>query len=193
MFIQRVTSIVRPGCMDDAVAMVKAEIEYGQADARVLTAVFGPFDRMIFEVRFPALADFEPFWAKWSELPTTPKFQQDWPMVSVPGGSTELWEVREPGAHTGKIVNRRTFMAKSWQMDAAVQLLQSIHHLADFEILTPSFGPNDIFNMDLEFADLQEYQAAWEKFSTSSEAGPFYEKWFQVVDPGGANEIWEVR
>jgi hypothetical protein len=195
MIIQRNTSLIIPGCLDDAVAAVKAEIERVHANARVLTAVFGPFDQMVFEIRFENIAEHEKFWEDWFALPTTAQFYEQWPRLYRSGGTNEIWEIQQPvaGFGTGKIVNRRTFLVKIGKMQELIELLKTTREgTYPFEIETTIFGPSDTIALDFNFENIAAHDKTWADWAASEQAGPYFEKWFQLIEPGGTNEIWEV-
>jgi hypothetical protein len=184
--------------MDDAVAAVKAEIERAAVNARVLTAVYGPFDLLVFEIRFEDELESIKFWENWLSLPTTPQFFEEADKRNVPGGTNELWNIHDPvsGFGDGKIVNRRTFTVKLGKSLELIELLKGTREgegVVPFEIETTIWGPNDTLALDFNFESLAAHDQAWADWGAAERSGPFFEKWFQLVESGGTNEIWEVH
>ena len=183
--------------MDEAVAALKAEMEHVQVDGRILTPVFGPFDQIVFEMYFEDFAAERKFWDHWFSLPTTPQFFEQAAARYIPGGSNETWQVYDPvaGFRIGKIVNRQTVLVKVGHMQKTIQLLLALRESGNtsFEIETAIYGPNDTLALDFNFESIAAHDQAWADFFSAPEAGPFYEKWFELVEVGVTNEIWEVR
>jgi hypothetical protein len=196
MYIQRSTVLIRSGCMEPAVALIKGEVERGHGNGRVLTPRFGQFDRLVMELRFQNLAEYEKFWADWSALPTTPHFGEQWPALSIPGGTSELWENKEPLASQAisKIVNRHEHKVKAGMESQMIDLLKEFRpKFRPFEISTSTFGPNDTVALDFGFESMDEHDQSWADWLSSEPATQFFEKWYQMSEPGGTNEILEVR
>jgi len=182
--------------MDNAVAAVKREVELSHASGRLLTPVYGTFDQMVLELRFQTLAEYEKFWADWWSLPTTQQFVELWPSLFMSGGNSELWQIDEPLAApgTGKIVNRRTFQIKPAKYDEVVDLLKpDPGETNPFEIQKPIFGPNDTIALDFNFESVSAHDEAWANWWEKEESKQFMEQWVQLMEPGGTNEIYEVR
>lgn len=197
MIIQRHTRRVRPGRMDEAVAALKVEMERVQVNGRALTPVFGPFDQIVFEFRFEDHNAEREFWEHWRALPTSPQFMEQAAPRYLNGGSNESWQIHEPvaGFGSGKIVNRRTVLVRFGKMQELLQLLLAQREIGKtpFEIATALYGPVDTLAMDFTFESIAAHDQAWAEWSASEQAGPFLEKWFELIEVGLTNEIWEVR
>jgi len=197
MYIERHEFLFRPGCLEDAVALTKNEIQITSAIARVLTPYYAQWDHLILELAFQEMADPGKFWGNWSNLPTTQKFWEQWLPLALPGGSTSLWQVVDPAAcfPPGKIVNRRTWMVRSGKMDDLVGLLKGERGKGDnpWDISTAVYGPKDMVAGDFVSESLAANEQSWDEWGTSERTKIFFEKWDQLVESGGASEIWEAR
>ena len=92
------------------------------------------------------------------------------------------------------IVNRRTFVVKRGCMEEAVALL-----VADREriggkhrIYVSNIGPFDTIAIELEGENLEEYEKGWAEWGATPEAATFLEKWHDLTESGGTNEIWTL-
>jgi hypothetical protein len=56
----------------------------------------------------------------------------------------------------------------------------------------PEIAPFDQIAMEWEFADLAEYQSFWEEWFASPGGIAFLEKWNELTETGGTNEIWTL-
>jgi hypothetical protein len=59
-------------------------------------------------------------------------------------------------------------------------------------IYISSIGPFDILAVELEGENLEEYEKGWAEYFASPEATQFLEKWYEVTETGGTNEIWRL-
>jgi hypothetical protein len=95
-------------------------------------------------------------------------------------------------------VNRRTFYVKKGCMDAVIQLVKDerarfVDHpeYNKMKFFRASFGPFDQLIVDAEFEGMDGYQKFWGEYFASPEARQFFEKWDQMTEIGGTNELWE--
>lgn len=96
------------------------------------------------------------------------------------------------------IVNRRTFIVKRGCLEDARALAMSlrefeqIRKLSAYRLYLPNIGAFDQIAMEAEFESLEEYEAWWNEWASSPEAAAFFEKWFDLTETGGVNEIWTL-
>jgi len=101
MIVNRRTFNVRPGRMQEAVALVLKEVaaerERGgmSGPVRVYTSSIGTFDQMAVEWEYENLAVYEKGWAEWWARPTNAAFMQKWFELTKGGGSNEVWDLAE--------------------------------------------------------------------------------------------------
>jgi hypothetical protein len=95
MIVNRRTMIVKPGCWDEAVALVVAETKRVSFPhpRRILTENISPFDRLVFEAEFENLAEYEKFWAEYLASPEAASFQEGWDDLVEAGGANEIWSL----------------------------------------------------------------------------------------------------
>jgi hypothetical protein len=91
------------------------------------------------------------------------------------------------------IVNRRTFVAKRGQYQAAVGMLKEAKEIASnpdsMRIYVPEIAPFDIIAVELEFEDWEQYHKFWAEWSPGE---AFWEKWYALTNNGGTNEVWNL-
>lgn len=95
------------------------------------------------------------------------------------------------------IVNRRTFNVKQGHMDELLALLKaakeqfstSAHAWRNY---APEIGRFDVLAMEFEYESLQQYEEDWAEWGTTPESAAFLEKWYQLTESGGSNEIWRL-
>jgi hypothetical protein len=95
------------------------------------------------------------------------------------------------------IVNRRIFIPKHGHMREVLDLLK-----AEFARCFPEFkavryyvsdiGPFDRFGMEMEFPSLAEYERAVAQ-SGECFSPEFWQRWYELTESGGTNEIWTVE
>jgi hypothetical protein len=95
------------------------------------------------------------------------------------------------------IVNRRTFIVKVGHMDQLLALMKeakeqftTVEHA--WRNYAPEIGPNDVMAMEWEYESLEEYEKDWAEWGATPEAAAFMEKWNQMTESGGSNEIWRL-
>jgi len=95
MIVNRRTFVVKRGCMQDLVAMVKAEQErLNVANAfRLYTPNIAPFDSVAAEWEFESLQEYDKFWADWRAGPETAEFMKKWYELTESGGVNEIWDL----------------------------------------------------------------------------------------------------
>ena len=95
------------------------------------------------------------------------------------------------------LVNRRTFNVKRGQTDEAVALVkaeieQFSSYTHAFRIYSPETGSFDVVAVEWEYENLEEYERIWAEWGATPEAATFMEKWYDLTERGGTNEIWRL-
>ena len=95
------------------------------------------------------------------------------------------------------LVNRRTFNVKKGRMSEAVALLKagreqfsSCAHA--FRMYTPETGSWDVLAAEWEYESLEEYERDWAEWGATPESAAQMEKWYDLTERGGTNEIWRL-
>ena len=93
------------------------------------------------------------------------------------------------------LVNRRTWIAKVGHQQEAIELLKA-EMTRVFPSMTVRYyqwliGPFDTFGCEAEFESLAAYEEAMSE-SASRVSPEVFEKWHQVREAGGTNELWEL-
>ena len=60
-------------------------------------------------------------------------------------------------------------------------------------VYTPNIAPFDRLAVEWEYEDLAAYDKAWTEWQARSETAEFFEKWHQLTENGGTNEIWDLE
>ena len=83
MIVERLTVLVKRGCMDQVVEMIKAErAKYGNQDRwRLYYSQWGPGDLFVQDFEFENMEECEKFWAEWFARPETSEFFKKWKYV----------------------------------------------------------------------------------------------------------------
>ncbi len=95
MIVNRRTFVAKRGCMEDLVAMMKAEQERLNIPStfRVYTPRIAPFDFVAMELEFGSLEDYEKFWTDWEARPETVEFMEKFNKLTESGGTNEIWNL----------------------------------------------------------------------------------------------------
>jgi len=93
VFINRITSKVKPGAMGEVVKLAKAEIERMGNKATVYTPYFGPSDVVVFDLEFESLEACRKMWEEWFASPEGDRYMEKFTTLVESGGSTEFWNV----------------------------------------------------------------------------------------------------
>ena len=95
MIVNRRTFVVKRGCMQDLVAMVKAEQERLNVAItfRVYTPNIAPLNLVVAEWEFESLQEYEKFLADWRASPETAEFMKKWYELTESGGVNEIWNL----------------------------------------------------------------------------------------------------
>jgi hypothetical protein len=94
------------------------------------------------------------------------------------------------------LVNRRTFITKRGRTEEAAKFLKEAMQLIDLprppRVYVCELGPFDTIAVEVEegesLADYERRGGEWSARTTPE----FWEKWFNLTENGGANEIWRL-
>jgi hypothetical protein len=97
MVVNRRTFNIKPGGMEDALALVKAEnAEGGEFRAvRVYTPNIAPFDVLAIEFEVESVAQADRMWDEWFTSDRAADFMPKWVDVTAGGGTNEYWNLEE--------------------------------------------------------------------------------------------------
>lgn len=97
-------------------------------------------------------------------------------------------------------INRRTFSVKMGCMDSAVELLkaeeanvQPMVESLQPVLMTSIFGTFDKLVWEGRFESMADYEKFWADWVELPTSQKFFETWVTLTEPGGLNELWEVR
>lgn len=92
------------------------------------------------------------------------------------------------------LINRRTFVIKRGQFDAALALMREAVQQggARGRILIPEVAPFDLLVVEGEFESLAAYEQYWNDWFGQPTNTAFLQRWQSVTETGGTNEIWRV-
>ena len=94
------------------------------------------------------------------------------------------------------LVNRRTFLVKRGHIDEAVELLKTgadhLEAVPTFRVYGGYISPFDTVVLELEFENLTEYERFWTEWADAPESEVVLEKWLQITESGGTNEVWQL-
>ena len=96
------------------------------------------------------------------------------------------------------VMNRRTSIVKRGRMQEAATLLKALAEKLQstnpraYRIYVPEFAPFDVLCIEVDFDSLAEYQQYWAEYFAQPETTAFLERWYELTDTGGTNELWEL-
>jgi hypothetical protein len=61
-----------------------------------------------------------------------------------------------------------------------------------FRIYMSKIAPPWQMAIEWEYENLAEYDKAWAEWGARPTTAEFWMKWFEMTEPGGANDIWEL-
>ena len=202
MFLERRTFIVKPDCMDEAIHLIKVEIERAHASMRLYMAVYGPFDVLLADNTAESQEAIEQGWADWGAWPETPKFMQQWYGVDAGGGTRELWQ-----EHLGnpvvsaRYVERRTFTVKTGHLDEVVKMIKAEGErpplftparLGSGYLYTAVYGIFDTCLLDICADDPKAIDEWWHGWAALPSTPSYMEKWSSLV-VSGKRELWKQK
>jgi hypothetical protein len=97
------------------------------------------------------------------------------------------------------LVQRRTYVVKVGCMPEIVAMLKAARErrkdnpVRVYTPTVPSIAPPGILAVEWEFESLQEYEKAWTDFIASPETAKFMERWNELTESGGTNELWKLE
>ena len=95
------------------------------------------------------------------------------------------------------LVNRRVIKVKVGCMDSIVELLKreedKMPEKIPYEILVPNFGTWETVVWEGRFESLAQYEQFWGAWIAQESTAEFFKVWDTLIEPGGTNELWEVR
>jgi hypothetical protein len=62
-----------------------------------------------------------------------------------------------------------------------------------FRVYTPRIAPFSQVVAEWEYESLEAYDKFWEEWSARPETAQFMEKWNELTENGGTNEIWNLE
>jgi hypothetical protein len=90
MIVERHTWVVKRGCMDKLVALLKEENAESRMTIRAYTPNVGKKGIFTVEFEFESLAEMEKAGAEWRLMPETAGFLQKWNELTEQGGTSEI-------------------------------------------------------------------------------------------------------
>lgn len=95
MIVNRRTFIVKKGCMDRAVEMLRqaGDKRSHSLPRRLYRPDIGPFDQLVLEIEHEDLADYERYWQAIRALSWFEDWMAEWLEITETGGRNEIWQV----------------------------------------------------------------------------------------------------
>jgi len=92
MVMNRFTRIIKKGHFDQAVALVKSEIERFRAPQaiRLYSGFAAPIDTLVMEFEFENLAELDKHWADWYADPESQNFRDKFDEITETGGENHI-------------------------------------------------------------------------------------------------------
>lgn len=94
------------------------------------------------------------------------------------------------------IVYRMTFNIKPGHLDEAREMvlaeIKRVNWHRPIRLYTSKMGRFDTLATENDFANLAEYEQYWNDWLATSAARTFIEKWNPLLEPGGAQELWDL-
>jgi hypothetical protein len=97
MVVERWVIHVKPGHIDEVVAMLQAEREKldDPNRVRIYVSQFGDMSRVSYEFEHESLAALEQNWNDWFARPDTPQFMERWNTHLASGDTRSVWTLAE--------------------------------------------------------------------------------------------------
>lgn len=94
MIVQRMTIKVKPGHMEDVLALLKEDRKQMGRNHRLYEIDLGTFNQVAIELEFEDMAAREKLWTEWGARPETAAFMEKW-LEWTKGGTNEIWNLVE--------------------------------------------------------------------------------------------------
>ncbi len=95
MIANRRTFIIKRGRIEEAAALIKAEV--ARVDIpnaqRIYTPMIAPFGVLVYEAEYENLEEYEKSWTEWGASPEAAAFLEEWNVLTETGGTNEIWEL----------------------------------------------------------------------------------------------------
>lgn len=199
MYIHRSHLKVKPGCWQSAIDLLLEESQRVAQAIKLQVPVFGASDQVVLDIAFQDRDEFEHFWCHWNTTPEAQEFTRRWKEMTL-GGEDMFLRLHEPRTPNpppecpSKFINRRTFLTYPYQDAEAIEILKIAQERSKhtFHVLTPVFGIFNQIIVDFDVPDMETYFEGWQGWGESPEGQEFLQRWQPLMQPGGANELWEV-
>ena len=90
MIVNRVTRVVKRGCMEEAIALVSAASD-ASSPVRISVSETGLSGIIAMEFEFENMSAYEEFWKGFYASPEYASFRERWHAVTETGGTNEIW------------------------------------------------------------------------------------------------------
>ena len=97
MIVHHMTWKAKPGQENALVEMIKEGFAMHPAPhgRRIFTPDIGANNRVVIDIEFENLAEYEAYWEEWNSKPELPAFAERWLKLVESGGGSETWNVVE--------------------------------------------------------------------------------------------------
>jgi hypothetical protein len=97
MVVSRITVNIKPGRLEEAVAVLRAEVERAQSPGatRIYWGGVAPLDVVAIESEYESEAQYETWSAEHWADPGTAVFMKHWNELRAGGGTNQLWTLAE--------------------------------------------------------------------------------------------------
>jgi len=205
MFIERQVYEVLPGCGQKAAQLMREETEatralvkFSSPPARIYTSVFGPQLQLAVEWTHESMEEMDAGWAAWLDSGRAAAFFDAWAEVSSRYCLHELKPVF--AAHT--VEGEKNGIAVRWMCEYNVRQEETMAKfwkervvdpgLYTARVLMPWYGATSSVILEVEYADLADYQAKMAAWSGRDDIETFWETFNKAVRPGGTTEVWQL-
>lgn len=205
MIVQRHVYQVKPGNtapltqrMREEDDVVLATGKVSRAPARIYTAIFGSQYRVAIEWTNASREEQEAGWEAFIASGRAAAFGEFWNRLAYRYETNEIFDV--VAAHT--VEGEENTIAVRWICDA---LPGKADEVADLwqrwvidpqaytaRLLRPGSGAMPYVILEVEYADLADYQARMRAWSTQDGIDAFWQAFDQTVRPGGTTEVWQL-
>lgn len=206
MIIEREVHCIPDGRWSDAVQALREEdnaTRYVVGDAyqpaRVYTSIFGPDEQLAVEWTSASMAERDANWAAWRGTGRAPAFFEKWGAHGggmVSGEILELISASLLDAGAGGIAVRWTRIPVFGKpLDLIDLWTRWIVDTGKYtaRVMRPLFAGHTRAILEMEFADLADYQTQFQAWLDQPGIEAFWETYRQVVRPGGATEVWRLH